>query len=249
MFAAIVANPLQQGQLTGAIMCEKCSIKDKSKLLEFKETPNTIANASRLDPDEYCPVLIISPEGMVNGMTFQKIQDAIAMAQKRHLYMNITRTGITISRTTGVELLRSFFPDAKSVRGWMIDSDVEIVDMDGKVSQRIASAMARADREKTNFIIPYASVSADTGVLPGLWHSSLHKYTLEDYHSLKDWDTVGLAGLGMYYGEIPLNYVFHEDKGVGEDFAFFMDNNIELHVLKSVITRHHKTFPFIIPQG
>lgn len=229
-------------------MCEFCATKNKKELLEIKEKPNTVPNATPLNPDEYCPVLIISPEGMVNGMTLQKIQDAIGILGKRHLYMNVTRTGITISRTTGVELLGSFFPGHKVVRGWMIDSDVEIMDTDGRTSQKIASAMARADREKTNFVIPYASVSAETGVQPGLWHKSLHKYTLEDYHNLKDWDYVGLAGLGMYYGDIPLGYTFHEDRGIGEDFAFFMDNNIELHVLK-LITRHHKSFPFTIPDA
>jgi hypothetical protein len=50
--------------------------------------------------------------------------------------------------------------------------------------------------------------------------------TIEEYKTIKPYDQIAMAGLGFYYGDLPLNYKFHADGKpyLGEDLNFFFDN-------------------------
>jgi hypothetical protein len=58
-----------------------------------------------------------------------------------------------------------------------------------------------------------------------LAHENGSLYTVEETRQLRPWDRVANAGLGFYYGWLPLDYKFHEDGAFGgEDLNFFWDN-------------------------
>lgn len=104
------------------------------------------------------------------------------------------------------------------VRGFMIDDDVVLK---ATSQQLLMAAITTADQYHWNFVSPYrtrdgyVAVSKENGDL----------MTVEEVRSFAHFDRIPNAGLGFYYGDLPLNYRFHED-GVfgGEDLNFFYDN-------------------------
>ncbi len=64
--------------------------------------------------------------------------------------------------------------------------------------------------------------------------------TDEEIHKLRNYDRVDCAGLGFYYGWVPLDYKFHTDL-VGEDFYFYLENKLELRFAKKIRLDHRQT--------
>lgn len=48
------------------------------------------------------------------------------------------------------------------------------------------------------------------------------------------------GGLGFYYGRTPLDYMFHEEFGAGEDYNFFIENKIKTYVDTRLRLKHNK---------
>lgn len=104
------------------------------------------------------------------------------------------------------------------IRGFMIDDDILL-----KSHQQgnLKLAIETADKFHWNFVSPYrvrdgfTSIARENGDL----------LTVEEVRSKAPFDRIGNAGLGFYYGDLPLAYKFHED-GVfgGEDLNFFHEN-------------------------
>lgn len=116
------------------------------------------------------------------------------------------------------------FRDLKSsyekdvIRGIMIDDDILLKSDQQK---NLQSAIETADKFHWNFVSPYrvrdgfTSIARENGDL----------MTVEEVRNLRPFDRIANAGLGFYYGDMPLSYKFHEE-GVfgGEDLNFFHEN-------------------------
>lgn len=104
------------------------------------------------------------------------------------------------------------------IRGFMIDDDILLK---SEQQGNLKTAIETADKFHWNFIAPYrvrdgwTSVTREDGTL----------LSVEQVRQMKPFDRIENAGLGFYYGDLPLTYRFHED-GVfgGEDLNFFHEN-------------------------
>ena len=136
-----------------------------------------------------------------------------------------------------------FLPD--KIRGFWIEDDILL---DVSQADEIAEMVKVAEAKQYNMVAPYATTIAEnTPLFYAYVHNSTDParyggdaYTNEEIKALKPYDKIdGLAGLGFYYGDIHLNYVFYEGTlrghtktGIpqwsGIDWNYFMDNKIEL---------------------
>lgn len=104
------------------------------------------------------------------------------------------------------------------LRGIMIDDDILLK---SEHQNDLRLAIETADRFHWNFVAPYrvrdgfTSIARENGSL----------LTPEEVRIKAPFDRVDNAGMGFYYGDIPLTYKFHES-GVfgGEDLNFFHEN-------------------------
>jgi hypothetical protein len=104
------------------------------------------------------------------------------------------------------------------IRGFMIDDDILL-----KSNQQanLKLAIETADKFHWNFVSPYrvrdgyVAIARENGML----------MSVEEVKGFATFDRVPNAGLGFYYGDLPLSYHFHEE-GVygGEDLNFFYEN-------------------------
>jgi hypothetical protein len=105
-----------------------------------------------------------------------------------------------------------------TIRGFLIDDDVLL-----KSAQQanLKMAIETADKFHWNFVSPYRVADG--------WTSIARKdgtlLSVEEVRLKQPFDRIENAGLGFYYGDLPLTYKFHED-GVfgGEDLNFFHEN-------------------------
>ena len=227
-------------------MCEYCSDPLMPFRRETVEESESLANVqpSPIPPSACMPVLCISQNATINGQTFFAIDWVANQLDRQIQYVNVTKTGISHSRTVGLKTFKKLFPDRAVIRGFIVDSDIEIV-IQSYTLDILLKAVKIADDNQQNFVVPYAFVSTGSEVGVGLWHTYNRRYLNAEYAALKEWDTVRLAGLGFYYGDIPLDYIFH-DSAAGEDFNFFEENELILHVVKGIKLRHFKTYGFVI---
>lgn len=102
-------------------------------------------------------------------------------------------------------------------RGLMIDDDILVMD-----AHALLNAIVKADQNKWNIIAPYRN--KEGGVV--ICKTDGKMITVDEYRQLKPYDRVPMAGLGFYYGDIPLTYEFHADGKpyAGEDLNFWYDN-------------------------
>jgi len=189
-----------------------------------------------VEVDEYRAIIIPSPDRRSVPETLKIILEAVYMYPKKPALVSVSSTGLLWSRTTAFQELKKIF-EVDKMRGFMIDSDIILQEK----PEVILEFMKKADNEKTNFVAPYK-------VLPNLRYAiSLDGINLiDDLTKIKEWQKVKAGGLGFYYGNLPLNYMFHMDEklgGRGEDFYFYLDNKIPLHVAKNIKLLHLKEIP------
>ena len=104
------------------------------------------------------------------------------------------------------------------IRGIMIDDDILLKSAE---QNNLRIAIETADKFSWNFVAPYrvrdgfTSITKQNGEL----------LSPDEVRAMKPFDRIGNAGLGFYYGDLPLSYRFHED-GIfgGEDLNFFHEN-------------------------
>lgn len=121
------------------------------------------------------------------------------------------------------------------IRGFLIDDDILL-----KSSQQsaLAAAIRTADQFDWNFVAPYRVRDGYVTIT----HENGQLMTPSEVRQFRPFDRVPNAGLGFYYGWIPLDYTFHEG-GVfgGEDLNFFYDNpELEVRIF-DLDLKHLKT--------
>lgn len=104
------------------------------------------------------------------------------------------------------------------IRGFMIDDDILLK---SNMQKHLSAAIQTADAYQWNFVSPYRTRDGYVTILDDQ-HQMM---TPAQVGMLRPWDRITNAGLGFYYGDLPLDYKFHEG-GVfgGEDLNFFWEN-------------------------
>ena len=136
--------------------------------------------------------------------------------QRLPCYVHASCFGYDRVRTNSFQEARKHV-DSDRVRGFLLDDDILLTDEDA-----LYDAVRLADQHKWNIIAPYRTkhnricVCDETGTM----------LSIEQFQQLAPYSVVPMAGLGFYYGDIPLDYVFHADGKpfAGEDLNFFYDN-------------------------
>lgn len=136
--------------------------------------------------------------------------------------------------------------DSDSLRAIFIDSDVSI-GAPGEITEitKITEYIKRADSEGESFVIPIKTKDGTSQLRYRTPNDKLHgHYTMEDIQkNMNDWSPVEAAGLGFYYGDLPVGYSwpvdYEPDDETGEDIAFFLNNKIQPRVAKNVKLYHH----------
>jgi hypothetical protein len=194
--------------------------------------------------DLYLPMLTPTRD---NTMDDQLTLNCISIAQMlKKEYIRVTATASTIhaARSEAFRLLKKSIKeqlgyDVSNVRGMLVDSDIR---WDGSENSRIVEEMKKADEGKYNFVLPYrirdevSILSKTVNTNPQAYHRIPIMQYLTEWENYKDAD---VAGLGFYYGDLPLDYVFHFTD-YGEDMNFFLDNNIKPKVVNSINIFHVK---------
>lgn len=184
--------------------------------------------------NEKIPVIIADISEKASVRSVNIISNAILSLNKQGVIKMIGGKGyFTAIRNLTFSTLKKELGINK-VRGIMLDSDV-ILECDYKT---LADVMKEADEKNINFVIPYKNGNSSYS----LWHKDMNPYTQDEYNKLKDGDKIEYSGLGFYYGDIPLDYIFHSDVK-GEDHYFFEDNKLDVRVIKSIKTVHYVTVP------
>jgi hypothetical protein len=126
------------------------------------------------------------------------------------------------------------------MRGLLLDDDIWVDD-----AQELAAIFTTADANGWNIVGPYMLADKSMSILtpptePG---GNPHRMTVEEVADLDEYSNIWAAGLGFYYGDLPLEYKFHEgNPWVGEDLNFFCDNpQLETRVAPMRVL-HAKTF-------
>lgn len=122
----------------------------------------------------------------------------------------------------------------KGTRGFMIDSDIMVLN----TAEELSSIISFADRNGYNIVGNYRK--ADGANVIKLTDD--HTMTMEEYDKLDNYSeiTSNVCGLGFYYGYIPPNYEFHADAHVGEDVYFFRENELHPRLCKTLKLGHMK---------
>jgi hypothetical protein len=104
-----------------------------------------------------------------------------------------------------------------ATRGFMIDDDILLTDEDA-----LYDAVKIADRNRWNIVAPYRTKHGRVCIC----NEQGHMLTVEEFAKLGPYAPVPMAGLGFYYGDLPLEYEFHSDGKpfTGEDLNFWYDN-------------------------
>lgn len=150
------------------------------------------------------------------GQSIANIWNVLWVMNREPVYVQSTAHGYSFVRSSVFQQLRNTFKKSV-VRGLLIDDDILVPDQ-----QSLLDAISMADKWNWNFISPYRAKDGRITIC----HASGAMMTRDEVAKLRPWDPVFGGGLGFYYGDIPLEYVFHEGgKHAGEDLNFFADNS------------------------
>lgn len=163
-------------------------------------------------------VPVICPTRDYQGAVAQSIVtiwNALWLMGREPAYVQFGAHGYAFVRSGCFAGLRDQFK-VDSMRGLMIDDDILI-----KSQQELIDAITIADKYKWNFVAPYrvrdgyTTIADKDGTL----------LTVDEVRKFQPWDRIEKAGLGFYYGDLPLTYKFHENAPHGgEDLNFWADN-------------------------
>ena len=214
---------------------------DKSRIKQNKSNKSdNKSNKSDKSIYSICPVLIPTVNGSADVSTIHVLDTVIRGLNREPVFItSMGNKGISNTRTWLFESVKRLleangFKD-KVARGFIIDSDICLL---GPDSQKVFNYVLEADAQKRNFVIPYNFPSGQISVFKENENKNL--IMLDKGDALPDYTKC--AGLGFYYGDIPLDYVFHNDVNAGEDVYFFLDNfKLEQNkVIKDIRLLHKK---------
>ena len=157
------------------------------------------------------------------GVTIATIYGALFCQRRTPLYIQNGGLGYAHSRNVLFREARQQL-GVKVARGFLLDDDIRIIDQ-----KALEKVLARADANQWNIVAPYRALNGRLSILktipPQSNGTSTEMLTEDELHEIHPWDRIQLAGLGFYYGDIPLDYIFHEGNPyVGEDLNFFHEN-------------------------
>lgn len=151
------------------------------------------------------------------AQTIVSIWNVLWKMGREPAYAQFPAHGYAFVRTNG---FRGLAADLKTdkVRGILIDDDIILPHQS---QNALGTAITIADTYNFNFVSPYRVKDGYVSIA----HSNGQLMHPDEYSQLKPWDRVPNAGLGFYYGDIPLDYIFHEEEPfAGEDLNFFYEN-------------------------
>jgi hypothetical protein len=127
------------------------------------------------------------------------------------------------------------------VRGSLLDDDVKLTDQ-----PQLDKIIKYADEKNYNVVAPYRTLGNRLSIVkripPKPNGTSTEMLTEEEARQIKPFERIQLAGLGFYYGWIPLDYKFHEGiPYIGEDLNFFEENPQLEPRLAPLYVEHLKT--------
>ena len=142
--------------------------------------------------------------------------NVIFATQRLPCYVHASCFGYDRVRTSSFEEARKYV-DSDVVRGFLIDDDILLTSEDA-----LFDAVKIADQNKWNIVAPYRTKHGKVCVC----YETGEMMTVEQFAKLGPYAEISMAGLGFYYGDIPLSYKFHADGKpfAGEDLNFFYDN-------------------------
>lgn len=170
------------------------------------------------------PILCVTRgEQGAPGVTIATIYSALFCQRRTPIYIQNGGLGYAHARNV-------LFRDARQklgtrlVRGFLLDDDIVLKDQ-----KELERVLAHADKQHWNVVAPYRALNNRFSILKTIPvqanGTSTEMLTEGELSKIQPWEHIQLAGLGFYYGDIPLDYVFHEgDPYVGEDLNFFHEN-------------------------
>jgi len=192
-----------------------------------------------LDDEDYMPILIPTLDRRAAVETISAVVSAGIAYGKNPLVILSSDSGLLLSRSVNFFNLSEMLKINKT-RGFMIDSDIAYI------SGNIVEYIKRADKERVSFVAPYRIIFKGQ-IKYALSLDGINVIDEEEFKKLNDWQEIKTAGLGFYYGDLPLDYTFRLSgevkKGAhitGEDFNFFLDNNIKPRLAKNIVLGHLK---------
>lgn len=150
------------------------------------------------------------------------------------MYIHANCVGYAQVRTQAFKEARKYFP--QHCRGLLLDDDILIVD-----SGEVRDALVLADQNKWNIVAPYRTKNNKICIC----NTKGEMLTPEEYKLVRPWQQIPMAGLGFYYGDLDLDYVFHADHKpfTGEDLNFFFDQPNLKPRIAPIQLKHLKVIP------
>jgi hypothetical protein len=125
----------------------------------------------------------------------------------------------------------------ETVRGFMIDDDILVT----TPCEELCEIITKAETEHLNIVGPYktSNVKDEWAIMHPPGHMrEFNMFTQADFEAGEPWSPIWAAGLGFYYGDLPLTYRFHERPPYdGEDINFFAEN--DLHPVVAPVSLYH----------
>ena len=180
----------------------------------------------------YVPIMMPSRSGVCYFSTISSIMH-VASALGTIVEAESHATTISAARTF---MFRTFKEKTglNSVRGFLVDSDMYI--HFGNI-EKLTEICRTADEKHYNFVIPYRINEQYSSILLNEKELMPNQKAAE----LKNWQRVKAAGLGFYYGDLPLSYNFHTNReGAAEDWFFFTENKLSVRVNTEIKIYHVK---------
>lgn len=204
-------------------------------------------------PNDYFITLTPCSDGKLFFENIAALQWISINLNKAWLPVSSSVSGITAARQYCFDVLAEFFKTT-SIRGLWLDSDIRIMDQAATLE-----AIRYADEHNINIVGNYlrGTVGQEDNTV---YHrqkftsedgSIVEKfdiaYTNDEIDKMPNYSKVDFAGLGFYYGYLPLTYNFMRDR-MGEDFHFYYDNKLDIRLAKQVQLAHRKSQWLIPPK-
>ena len=154
---------------------------------------------------------------------------------KLPLYIHASCVGYARVRTDSFKEARKYL-DKDVVRGFLLDDDMLLTD-----EEALYEAVSIADKYHWNIVAPYRTKNNRIAICD----ATGTMITPQEFSQMQPYAPIPFAGLGFYYGDIPLTYEFHSDGKpfAGEDLNFFFDNPQLKPRVAPVPIKHLKVIP------
>lgn len=122
---------------------------------------------------------------------------------------------------------------------WVLWVDSDILFADG-TAEKIAKYCLQSQETGVGWTAHYKMADGTTTVMKNRGVFNAEHYTPDELYSIPDGTRVGMAGFGLTYLPMPIEYVFHADSA-GEDIHFWVDNpQVQVGLAKEIVVRHRK---------